>query len=246
MTMTDDFFQIYDAIAAGIDSDGIICSTAVGELWSMVETKQHTGIAMSTPCESISPMFGSIEGLSLKEAAKAVGSWNLSEASLAMAATNAYYNSIERMEKLNAFEPYDNYCTAGLDFEGKTVGLIGHLRGPEDMRKKAKQVYIIERSPQPGDYPDSACDWILPQCDIVLITGSSIINKTLPHLLELCQNAYTILTGPTVPLCPELLELGIDRIAGMAVTDRSAMHSHVTGNAFTTPYIHGTSFMMKR
>lgn len=85
----------------------------------------------------------------------------------------------------------------------------------------AKQVYILERHPKPGDYPDSACEYLLPECDTVLITGSSMVNKTLPRLLELCKNAYVILTGPTVPLCPALLDFGIDRLAGMVVTDKA-------------------------
>ena len=244
--MSTEFFRLYEAIAAGVESEEIIRRTASAELWSMVETEKASGIAMTTPCESIAPMYEKYEGLSIKEAVKAVGSWNLTEASLALAAANAYYNTVDRMEALGAKEPYDNYCTAGLDFEGKTVGLIGHLRGPEDMYKKAKKVYILERSPQPGDYPDSACDFILPQCDIVLITGSSIINKTLPHLLELCRYAFTILTGPSVPLCPELLDLGIDRIAGMAVTNREGMRRHVLENAICTPYLYGESFMLQR
>lgn len=244
--MSTEFFRLYEAIAAGVESEGIIRRTASAELWSMVETDSATGIAMTTPCDSIAPMYDNYEGLTLREAAKAVGSWNLTEAGLALAAANAYYNTVERMEALRAREPYDNYCTAGLNFEGKTVGLIGHLRGPEDMHKKAKKVYILERSPQPGDYPDAACDFILPQCDIVLITGSSIINKTLPHLLELCKDAYTILTGPSVPMCPELLDLGIDRIAGMVVTNREGMRRHVLDNAMCTPYLYGESFMLQK
>ena len=60
----------------------------------------------------------------------------------------------------------------------------------------------------------------------MLITGSSIVNKTLPRLLELCKNAYVVLTGPTVPLCPALLERGIDRLAGMVVTDRAGARRH--------------------
>ncbi len=241
-----DFFQIYEAIARGVQAEDIIRSAETAQFWAMAETDRSTGIAMMTPGGSIAPMFERMEGLSLKEAASAVGSWNLSEASLAMAAANAYYNSPERMEALGSCEPYENYCTHGIELEGRSIAMIGHLRGPEELYRKARQVYIIERSPQPGDYPDAACDWILPRCDIVLISGSAIINKTLPHLLELCRDAYTILTGPTVPMCPELLELGIDRLSGMVVTDRTGMREHVIGGADTTPYVCGTSFLLKR
>ena len=244
--MKQDFFELYKAIAQGVDSDEPISCAVNAQLWNIVETGQATGMAMSIPGDSIAPMFPCHEGLSLRQAASAVGSWNLSEAGIALAAANCHYNRIERMDALRAHEPYENYCTHGLDFEGKTVGLVGHLRGPEDMYKLARKVYIIEREPQPGDYPDAACDFILPQCDIVLITGSSIVNKTLPHLLELCENAYTILTGPSVPLCPDLLDLGIDRLAGMAVTDRAGLHAHVMSGAMTSPYAYGASFLLKR
>ena len=245
--MKTDFFEIYKAIAAGVKSDDCITCTAAGEVWSLVESANHSGIAMSTPGDSIAPMFpNGMVGISLSEAAKAVGSWNLSEASLALAAANAYYNSPQRLEALGCYEPFENYCTAGLDITGKTIGLVGHLRGPEELHQKAKQVYIIERSPLPGDYPDAACDFILPRCDIVLITGSSIINKTLPHLLQLCKDAYTILTGPSVPMCPELLDFGIDRLAGMAISDRPGMRRHTLENSMNNPYSYGTSFLIKK
>ena len=245
--MKTDFFKLYEAIAAGVESGDNISACSAGQWWSMVETEKALGIAMTTPCESIAPMYPcGLEGLSLKAAAKAVGSWNLSEAGLALAAANAYYNSPGRLEALGCYEPFDNYCTEGLELEGRTVAMIGHLRGPEELHKKAKQVYIIERTPQPGDYPDAACDFLLPQCDLVLITGSSLINKTLPHLLELCKNAYTILTGPSVPMCPELLDFGIDRLSGMVVSDMDGMRGHVKNDTASTPYVYGTSFMLKK
>ena len=245
--MKSDFFHIYELIAGGVNSDEAIRAVHTGKWWAMAESESGLGIAMATPGESIDPMYPKgLEGLSLREAAKAVGSWNLTEASLALAAANAYYNSPERIEALGACEPFENYCTEGIDLEGRTVGLVGHLRGPEGLHEKAKKVYTLERSPQPGDYPDSACDFILPQCDLVLITGSSIINKTLPHLLTLCRDALTILIGPSVPLCPGLLELGIDRISGMAVTRPGDMREHVKADLQGTPYIHGTSFLLKK
>ena len=80
----------------------------------------------------------------------------------------------------------------------------------------------------------------------MIITGSALINKTLPHLLELSQNALTILTGPSVPLCPELFDFGLDRIAGMAVTDRAAMHERVQKGLRGSPYGEGLPFLLKK
>lgn len=246
--MKNDFFAIYDALLSHMDqSGGTIKSCFNGEYWSIAETESHMGVAMTTHGCSISPMFsGGFSGLCLKEAAEAAKSWNFMEAGLGMAAVNAWYNTERRLEQLSCFEPFEKYCTDGLDFRGKTVALIGHMHGPEEMRRLAKEVHIIEREPQSGDYPDSACDYILPRCDIVLITGSSLVNKTLPHLLELCSDAYTILTGPTVPMCPELLELGFDRLAGLVVCDRVGMRGHVSAGVPGSPYGYGRPFLLKR
>ena len=87
------------------------------------------------------------------------------------------------------------------------------------MLSVAKEVVILEREPKPGDYPDSACEYLLPDCDVVLITGSASVNKTMPRLLELAKDARIVLTGPTVPLCPGLLDLGIQRLNGSVVLD---------------------------
>lgn len=244
--MKTDFFALYDAIIDGVRSDERITESALGKYWALTGTGSGVGIAMSTEGSSVERMFpGGLEGLTLRDAARAVKSWNLEEASLGLAAVNCCYNSAANMERLHSYEPFENYCTAGLELRGRTVGLVGHLNGPAGLREQAKKVYIIERHPQPGDYPDSACDHILPQCDLVIITGSSLVNKTLPHLLELCRGAYTILSGPSVPMCPALLDFGIDRLAGMVVSDRAAMLSKVRGDVSGTPYTLGRPFLLK-
>ena len=110
----------------------------------------------------------------------------------------------------------------------------------------AASVRILERSPRPGDYPDSACDWLIPQCDVVIMTASTLVNKTLPHLLELSKDAYTILAGPSAPMCPALLELGIDRIAGLVITDRAGMRQKIVNEISGPPYPMGKPFLLRR
>jgi len=215
--MKRDFFALYEALAAGVTGEAPITLYPEGLL-----------------------------GLPLCEAAKAAASWNLEEAAFGLAAANAFYNTPARMEELGSYLPFEKYYTEGIDLRGRTVGIVGHMHGPPGLRDLAKAVYVLERDPQEGDYPDAACDWILPRCDLVLITGSSLINKTLPHLLELCGNAVTILTGPSVPMCPALLELGIDRLAGLVVTDRPGMAEHVRAGRRGNPYGFGKSFLLEK
>ena len=62
-----------------------------------------------------------------------------------------------------------------------------------------------------------------PHTLTVVITGSAAVNKTMPRLLELAKNARVVLTGPSVTLCPGLMELGIDRLYGLAITEGEEM-----------------------
>jgi uncharacterized protein (DUF4213/DUF364 family) len=240
-------WEIYDAIVGGIPECHTVERAVSGDWWTLVRSDTgNIGLAMTTPHNFITPLYpGGIMGMKLHSAAAAVKSWNLNEAGFGMAAANAWYNTPERAAEFHCGEPYENYCTRGIDFTDKTVGIVGHLKYPQSTFAGARKLYILERHPQEGDYPDSACEYLLPQCDVAIITGSSLVNKTLPRLLELCHNAYTILTGPTVPLCPPLLKLGVDRLAGMIVTDCEGLFTHVASNTPGPPFRFGSTFLLE-
>ena len=244
--MRKDYRALYEALIDGVRSEAPVLETAGGDCWAMTEAADGMGLGMMTKGESIPALYPrGLKGLALREAAKAASSWNLREASFGLAAANAWYNTTARMAALDCRVSNDTYATVGLELRGRTVGIVGHMRGPAGLREQARAVHIIERVPKAGDYPDAACDWILPRCDLVIITGSSLINKTLPHLLSLCEDATTILTGPSVPMCPALLDFGIDRLAGMVVTDRQAMAEHVRLSRHGSPYGCGQAFLIK-
>ena len=241
------FFELYDALIQGISSDAPVSGTLMGQCWTAVETDRHFGMAMTTPADTAPRMIScGYNGMGLKDLAQAAKSWNLTESGFGMAAVNAYYNTPQRLSALNAYEPFDNYCTDGVDLRGKHIGVVGHLNMPRSVSDQAASVRILERCPRPGDYPDSACDWLLPQCDVVIITASTLVNKTLPHLLDLSKNAYTILTGPSCPMCPALLDFGIDRIAGLVITDVKGMKDQIRREVSGPPYPMGKPFLLSK
>lgn len=242
-----DFFELYDVLIDGVDSDTVVTSTLMGQCWTAVETADCFGMAMTTPVDTAPRMLeANYTGMSLKKLAQAAKSWNLTEAGFGMAAINAFYNTPAKLVQLGAYEPFDNYCTDGLVLSGKHIGVVGHLNMPRSVYDQAASVRILERSPRSGDYPDSACDWLIPQCDVVIMTASTLVNKTLPHLLELCKNAYTILAGPSCPMCPQLLDLGIDRIAGLVITDAEGMKEKIKQEIPGPPYSMGKPFLLTR
>ena len=185
----------------------------------------QAGVAMHTTGESRPRMMESLVGLPAAEAARACLSWNLEEAGEGMAVLNACYNTPQRMEELGC--RCNESALEGVDLAGKRLGFVGHLVHhsgvTEELVSRAGDYFILEKEPKPGDYPDSACEYLLPDCDVAVITGSAWVNKTMPRLLELTRGKDVILTGPTVPLCPQLLEMGIQRLNGCAIVEPEAM-----------------------
>lgn len=214
--------SFYDVLLSGMPEGLMVTEIVHGISWTAARLSSGgTGVAMHTQGETVSRRYNSLAGMDAKSAAEAVLSWNMEEASEGMAVINAFYNTQKRVHECGGCK--QTGAMGGIDITGKTVGFVGHLIGHSGITKEslapAKRYFVLEREPKPGDYPDSACEYLLPQCDVVVITGSAAINKTLPRILELSKNARTILTGPTVPQCERLLHLGIDRLYGLAVTD---------------------------
>ena len=154
---------------------------------------------------------------------------------------NAYYNS-----RAEDFVKQEAKTLDGLDLRGRTVGMVGKMIGHGNMTAEdfdcVKKLYVMDREEKPDTLPDSASEYYLPLCDLVIITGSAAINKTLPRLLELSRNAQVILTGPSVSCCPALMELGIDRLHGRFFTQPETMlaaivEKRTSVNGFSLPYL---------
>ena len=216
----------YDILLAGVGEELTVRRIVRGVSWTAAQLSDgRCGVAMHTAGDTAPRLFDTLEGLSARQAAQAALSWNFEEASEGMAVVNAWYNTAENAGRLGVTPPEG--ALDGLSLDGLRVGFVGHLPGhsgiTEELLSRAKDWFILEREPRPGDLPDTACEYLLPGCDLVVVTGSAAVNKTMPRLLELAKNARVVLTGPTVTLCPALLELGIDRLYGLAITEGEEM-----------------------
>ncbi len=236
------FTYYYDILQKGLPDDIKVSRLVHGVSWTAaVLSDGSTGVAMHTFGETVPRMFEDMAGMSLKEAGKAMLSWNMEEASEALAAVNAFYNS-----RADAFVRQNAKTLDGIDLRGRTVGMVGKMIGHGNMTKEdfdcVKKLYVMDREEKPGALPDSASEYYLPMCDLVIITGSAAINKTLPRLLELSKRAQVIMTGPSVSCCPELLQLGINRLHGRYITKPEDMLSAIVEkrtsiNGFSEPYL---------
>jgi uncharacterized protein (DUF4213/DUF364 family) len=202
----------------------------------MIRSGQGVGLAMNIvrrPDQDGRPrsLPSAIEGLPLREIAKAAKSWNFAESSLGVAAINAYWNSPEHPAVAQALEYGDHSA-----FEiyrslvvGKKAAVIGHFKDLEKTLEDVCELSILEKRLQKGDYPDSSCEFLLPFQDFVFATGVTFINKTLPRLLEIAAGIEFILVGPSVPLCPALFDFGVQDLQGFAVTDPDLLRDIVAG-----------------
>ena len=104
--------------------------------------------------------------------------------------------------------------------EGKRVAIIGHFPFVPRLRRAAKELWVIAKNPGEADLAEPEAENLLPQADVVGITGTAFINGTIEHLLELCSpKAFTVILGGTTPLSPVLFDHGISAISGTKVVD---------------------------
>lgn len=218
-------WELYNELIEKIPGDIIADSITIGLSWTVVTAGQYCGTAMTVVEQDHECYIDILEtrrGQPLKYLASLSKSWNFTEASIGVAAINAYYNNSATWKQgyaagnnpwkiLGSENAFDGYAQA---VKGKNVAIIGHFRQLEKRLTEARSVSILERRPTGDDYPDSACEYILPRQDFVFITGSTMINKTLPRLLELSKSAQVILVGPSTPLTPILFQYGVDELSG--------------------------------
>jgi uncharacterized protein len=160
------------------------------------------------------------------ELAQYARSNSLLEASIGIAAIN----SLIEPEKSKCVEKngFDILIEKG---EGKNVAVVGHFPWIPRLRDKVGNLWVLEQRVRDGDLPAEEASRILPECDVVGITGTSLINHTLEGLLSLRKKAYIVMIGPTTPLSPVLFDHGIDVICGAKVTDSERLIRFISEGA---------------
>ncbi|MFH1135453.1 MAG: DUF364 domain-containing protein [Pseudomonadota bacterium] len=92
---------------------------------------------------------------------------------------------------------------------GDRVGMVGFFSPLiKEMEEKGAELLIFEENPRPGVI-GSGRDALkmLPQCQVALITSTTLINHTVDQLLEAAGSCReVVLLGPSTPLCREIFE----------------------------------------
>lgn len=221
--------DLYDMLLARAVSEEPVRRVLLGLNWSMCRT-EGVGLCFS-PTEVVRTLAwpGTLRGMLGAQLAPWIRSFDAAQATVGTAVVNASINRADnalllRAQRLETSAPphlgvFAHFTPLVRD---ASVTVIGRYPGLEQLWSGVRY-RCIERRPAPDVLPDSAAEYVLPESDWVFVTGSAIANKTLPRLLELSRNATLVLMGPSVPWLEDWAELGVDYLAGVAVTDEDAL-----------------------
>jgi uncharacterized protein (DUF4213/DUF364 family) len=212
--------RILDELISTLNFEATVKDIRQGVFHTGVLTR-NCGLAATLPRDALRqspPMVkepGSLLDKSALELARLAYSESLLEAAIGMATINSLLEIDEDSYiELNAAELI---LEKG---EGKRVAIVGHFPFIHKVREIAKELWVIEKNPREEDFMEIDAKNLIPQADLVAITGTAFTNHTMEQLLELCDpRAYVVVLGDSAPLSPILFNHGVDAVAGTKVVD---------------------------
>lgn len=193
-----------------------IINYVLGLSYVAVETQKGVGLAytfrseIKSDCEILNK---DLHNKHAEDAAAMINSYDLLESAFGLATINSVLNSGQTEET----EIFDN-----VDFCKKNIGMIGFFRPVvEKLSSIVNNLYIFELKDIPGSYPPEYAKKLLPECDIVIISGTTLINKTAEDFFHYISSASKrIILGPSTPLSEKLSKYA--DLYGFRVTDNKA------------------------
>jgi uncharacterized protein (DUF4213/DUF364 family) len=217
--------KLIDDLLAALP-DGSVRDVRVGAFWTAVVVE----VADQTRCGLASTMHaedhhhagapavceaGVLMERSARRLAELARSDSLMEVSIGMATINALLPRQEGLwVDLNAEEVIARHGA------GKQVALVGHFPFIPRLRERVGKLWVLELRPQGDDLPAEASQDVVPQADVLAITGTSLINRTFEGLMaQRRPEALVLVLGPSTPLSPVLFDHGVHLLSGSVVED---------------------------
>ncbi len=223
--------KILEDILQTVETNFPIRKVQIGIHWTAVISK-NCGLA-STLCEPPPHHdnqvrdVGRLHEKSAAELAHNVLSDRLLEASVGLATINSLIDvDKEQCEPINAF---DILAEKG---KNKNIGIIGHFPFTPKLKQEARQLWVFEKRLQQGDLPESEIEKILPQCDVVAISATTLINHTLENILNFCrEDVFKVMLGASTPMLPLLFDYGLDVLSGCKVINSDNVFTSISQGA---------------
>jgi uncharacterized protein (DUF4213/DUF364 family) len=212
--------SVLDDLLGSLTEDAPVREVRTCVHWTAV-VSTHCGLASTLHYERHPHGHVSVRGVgnlherSALELAQYGKSDILLEASIGMAAVNSLLEvDEERCVELNAA------AWLAERGRGKKVVIVGSFPFVAGLREEVGELWVLERHPVEGEWDAEEASEIIPQADVVAITGTSLINHTFESLLALRRpDSSVMVLGPTTPLSPVLFDYGVEVISGTKVVD---------------------------
>ena len=245
-------WELYDKLIAGVPEELHVKRAVAGSFWTAVESEQGVGVSGTAKSMTRPPLARfTLEGAPLRQVAALSKSWNFVEASIGVAALNAYYNSPEIARKNGVLfdegddrlnDPYIVYRNFVRD---KKVACIGsNSTVVESLLKDVAEVSLLGE--EFGSFPVQAADYLLPEQDLVYLPCYSEITKELPRYLSLCQNTVAVVCGPSITMSPLLFDYGAFDLAGLVITDADMAFESACGTAVKKMFAAGKKASLRK
>ena len=147
---------------------------------------------------------GTLIGKDATELVSWLGEKDLLMAAIGLATVNALLNVNDpSFSGGNVVEAIDVHLEDVFGMVGEFKPILAKVRTITDKR------YVFERDEAKGkgSYPSSDIPHLLPRCDVVVLTATSIINHTIDEILPYCHNARQVaMVGPSTPLYPAVFD----------------------------------------
>ncbi len=220
MKLIDELLEVAD------ENDSPIKDVRVGVSWTGVHGK-YGGVCKTYGIPVVHGNYtrdmGDLTSKTTLELAEYVKSWNLVEASIGVAALNSMMKPRGKKD-VNALDLIIEKS------KNKKVIMVGKFPKIDEIRSAAKEFWILESdtrliNPKKGIITDSSAEYVFPRSDIIIITGSTLINKAMERYLNLAkqEDAYTIIMGPSTTMCDVLFDYGADMLAGVEILDPESL-----------------------
>jgi uncharacterized protein (DUF4213/DUF364 family) len=140
------------------------------------------------------------------------------ESALVLACINALVNTRDKSYS-------DGAAIENLDFRSDDrVGMIGHFAPiMSRIAPRVQSIEIFERSPDPerGIRAFGEAAEILPDCDIALITSTTLLNNSIEGILPMVQHCReVVMLGTSTPMAAEVFaDTPVTLLSGILVED---------------------------
>ena len=175
--------KLLDDLISALDLDTKVRDIRQGVFHTAVLTR-NCGLAATLPRDALRqnpPLVkepGTLLEKSVSELARMAYSESLLEASMGMATINSLLEiDDDQCVELNARDLIVEKGT------GKRIVIIGHFPFIPLLKERAKEVWVIEKNPQQDDLTEDEAQNVVPQADVVGVTGTAITNHTFEGLL---------------------------------------------------------------